>query len=253
MNFFVDEFTWSYSRIQSYETCKYMFYLNYIKEQKKGKIDNFFAQFGKFAHQILELYAQDKLSILDLKKYYINNYKKFIKFKAPPNKYVDLNKKYFNTGLEYFEDFPGYDDYNIVGVEENIYFNIGEHKFRAIIDLVVEDVNKNLIIIDHKTKGSMTKKEKEKMLFQLYLYAMAIYSKYEKYPRKLIFNMIRMNEIIEVEFDVRKIDEVQKWAIESIEKIKNDNNWKANPDWFFCSFICDQRRNCKHFDRMINT
>ena len=253
MNFFVDEFTWSYSRIQAYETCKNMFYLNYIKEQKKNKVDNFFAQFGKYSHQILELYAQKKISILDLKKYYIKNYKKFIKIKVPPNKYVDLNKKYFNQGLEYFGDFAGYDNYKIVGVEENIYFNIEKYKFRAIVDLIVKDKNDNIIIIDHKTKGKMSKKDKEKMLYQLYLYAMAIYSKYGEYPKKLTFNMCRMNEVFEEEFKIEKIDEVKDWVINSIQKIKSESEWTAKPNWFFCSFICDQRRNCRDFNNMMNT
>ena len=246
MNFFIDDFCWSYSRLQAFKTCKHMFYLEYIKSQRKKKIDGFFGLFGTYCHVILEKYAKEELLIFELYDYYKRNYKRNIKMKAPPNKWVNLDEKYFNAGAEYFKHFSGFDDYKILGIEENHYFNIENFKFRAIIDLLLQDENENIIILDHKTKGKLTKKQKEELLLQLYIYSIPIIEKYGKYPKKLIFNMIRMNDAIIEEFDPEKIELAKNWALNMIGEIRREDEWEGNLDFFFCKYICSHRTQCKY-------
>ena len=53
-----------------------MFYLEYIKSQRKKKIDGFFGLFGTYCHVILEKYAKEELLIFELYDYYKRNYKR---------------------------------------------------------------------------------------------------------------------------------------------------------------------------------
>jgi hypothetical protein len=239
-NFFVRDFNWSFSKLNCFDTCKYAFYLQYIEENKG--IDNSFGQFGTHCHKILEKYANNELEIFELLPEYEMTYWETVTEKFPPNKYKDLGESYFNQGLEYFENFEGFDEYEILGVEEEVKFKIGEFNFTGFIDLVLR--KDGIIINDHKSKSKLSKKEKEKYLKQLYLYSIPIKEKYGEYPKELWFNMIRFNEIIKEQFQMNKLEETKEWALNSINSILNEKDWKPTNSDYFCRFICGVRELC---------
>ena len=54
----LQDMTWSFSRIHSYEQCPYEFYLNYLFKDEDGHRiyegeDNFYGAFGSFCHELL--------------------------------------------------------------------------------------------------------------------------------------------------------------------------------------------------------
>lgn len=51
----IDKMRWSYSRLTSFEHCKYEFYLNYIVNDDEEYLSegNFYAEVGSFVHEIL--------------------------------------------------------------------------------------------------------------------------------------------------------------------------------------------------------
>ncbi len=235
-----NDFKFSFSKLNLFDTCKQAFYLQYIRELEG--IDNAFGQFGTHCHNILEKYAKNELVIFELLKEYENKYWEIVTEKFPPNKFKDLGQSYFEQGYEYFSNFEGFDDYEILGVEEYVNFKIDEFDFTGYIDLVLK--KDGIILSDYKSKSKMSKTEKEKYLRQLYLYCIPIWEKYGEYPKELWFDMIRFDEIIIEQFKINKLEETKKWAKNKIYEILNEKDWKPISESFFCKFICGQRKNC---------
>lgn len=244
LKFLLDTFQWSFSRINAYKTCERMFYLTYIKCLKTSS--GFFAEFGSFGHSLLEKYYKKELDFFKLSKEYAEKYHETIKTKAPPNPYVDLNKKYYDVGKEYFDNFEGiFNDCEVLGVEEELKIKIEERDFIGYIDLILRD-EYGIIIVDHKSKKMFeSKKEKEEYLIQLYLYSIYIYEKYGEYPYKLVFNMFRENKIVEEKFDIKKLELAKKWVEDTISTIYKDLEFEVNKKEFFCNYICSVGYACR--------
>jgi len=282
----IEDFTWSFSRLSSYAQCPQGFHLQYI--DCKPDIENAFSQYGSYNHQLLEDYANGKLEVYELLDEYRKGYYDSVTERFPPNQYVDQDEKYFNQGHEYFENFEGFDDLEILGIEEKLRFMLGDkYKFVGIIDLVVRDSEGNLCIIDHKSKTIFKRKcvcelceknysleaatkrdftcikkckgrlneiiteEMRDFLRQLYLYSIPVYEKYGEYPKKLIFNFFREGGFWATDFNIKTLEEAKAWAVDTIESIRNDEKFAPNVDGFFCKWICGQRRNCRDSDQYL--
>ena len=158
---------WSYSRLNSFHTCKWMFYVTYILKHK-GE-NNAFAEWGTFSHSIMEKYDKNELSEWELVDYYINNYNENVISDFPPNKYVILSDSYYKSGLEYLSNFEGHKN-ELISAEERIDFVI-EHNdkkidFVGIIDRLSKDQN-GLVIEDYKSKKFKNKREVDEYFKQL--------------------------------------------------------------------------------------
>ncbi len=252
---------WSYSRVKSYETCPKAFFLQYI--EKLPTENNAFGQWGSYIHKILEMLYKNELSIFELSDYYITHYRDEITCRFPPNKYKDLNKSYYQSGVEYLDEYDGLSErYDVLGVEEKVNLDIGGYRFVGIIDLILQEKDTgNIIIRDHKSKSKFKDDaEKDEYLIQLYLYARHIKEKYGKFPTKLQFNMFRAGELVEEIFNEDAYNAAADWFITTIQKIYKDAEYKDKifleykakgkllkeykyPD-FFCEFLCGVRNYC---------
>lgn len=63
----IEKMKWSFSRVHSFEQCKYMWYLQYLLTDSDGKplyetSLNFYAAFGTFCHRILEEILSGKVT-----------------------------------------------------------------------------------------------------------------------------------------------------------------------------------------------
>ena len=76
-NFLIDNMIWSFSRLNSFCICKYEWYLQYIEEAEGT--NNFYAEFGKFCHKILEMYAKGELGLFELSDYFVEHYDEEVK------------------------------------------------------------------------------------------------------------------------------------------------------------------------------
>ena len=123
--FIIDTMVWSFSRLQSYHQCSYGFYLKYV-ECNRGE-PNCFGQYGSLIHTILEKYEKEELSLFEISQYYEENFDRVVTCDAPKNKYVDIRQSYYEKGLEYLDNIDlMLDKYEILGVEKEVKFNIGE-------------------------------------------------------------------------------------------------------------------------------
>lgn len=240
-----DEWKWSYSQLNSFCTCKYMFYKHYIEHC--SNINNAFSQFGSFVHSIMEKYGNGELELFELSNYYSDNYYNNILLKFPISKYCDMDDLYYTSGLKYFNSFNGFKDYT-VACEYKIdgYIEIKNHKKRyigGIIDRIAKDENGNILLYDYKSKSTFkNKSERDKYFRQLYLYAYLYWKKENVIPTKLRFILIRSKtkekQIVETDFDFCVMQNVINWCINTIEEILSCEDWEQNDNEFFCKSLC---------------
>lgn len=257
---FLDTITWSFSSVNAYDTCPKMFYFTYI--EKAPKIQNSFSEWGTFVHLLLQKYYEGELELFELSGEYEKDYSENVKLTFPDNAYVDLNETYKAAGKKYFDNFEDdFSDYEVIGVEQKIETKIGKYNFVGYIDLILKD-DKGYYICDHKSKSKFKNAaELRHYLFQLYIYSKYIYEKYGEYPVGLIYNMVRVEDIIHEVFDIEEYQKALSWAESTINNIYEDEifddkilmNYMAkrkdihsfkNND-FFCNELCSVRESCE--------
>ena len=257
----IDRMTWSYSRINSYAQCPKMFYMTYI--DKAESLDSAFAQWGSLCHELLEDYAKGNLLEFELAGAYDERYPKFMTERFPPNKWCDLDAKYYDNGREYFEQFDGFPaNWDILSSEQHIHVEIGRVQFQGFIDLVVRDKNDGkLIVVDHKSKATFKNDEElEHYGYQLYLYAVWVHEHYGEWPKELIFNMFRARDVKHIIFTQEGLQKAVRWLEDNVAAIYADEDFpdkvtldaqrtkkpikdKHYPD-FFCQHLCGVRYHC---------
>lgn len=245
----IDDMTWSYSRIEAFNDCPYRFFLRYIKHHKET--DKFYASFGSFMHKLLEQYYKGELKQEDMVTQFLLNFSKEVRGVRPKDATV---QKYIEAGCEYLKSFSPF-PFNMIDVEKRVEFTIGEFNFIGFIDYLGEKDGK-FYIVDNKSrdlkprsnraKPTVKDKELDSMLKQLYIYSVAVEQEYGVLPEALCFNCFRTGVFIKEKFDIDKYEEAKQWALDSIEKIRNTEDFEPNRDFFSCFYICGVNDHCEY-------
>ena len=264
-DFILDDFTWSFSRLQNYKQCPLSFYHTYL--MKKETTSGFFSEYGSFLHNILEKYYKNELMYFEMEDEYVNNFTKNIIAEAPPNKYIDLVVKYYDQGLDYIKNFQEVEE-EVFGIEKKYDFKIGDYNFTGVIDLELQDKDGNVIVLDHKSKSAVHKVKYEdgyvklidgryipfEMAMQLYLYSIPLKEKHGKYPKYLAWNMFRINDFYKLEFKEEDLQRSVDWVLATIKEIYNEVEWLKgkNITSFFCDFLCSVNYHCEFSAKYMN-
>lgn len=237
---------YSFSKIHHFYDCPYSFYKRYFLEEKI-KESHGTSEFGTFIHSILEKYEKNELKLDELAKYYEDNYESNVKstfiLKLSDSFSKDFGYEYYMSGLDYLLNFDGFKDWTILESEYE-FEEIIQDKFifTGKIDLIAEDKDKNIIICDHKSKKKFnSKKEKKEYAKQLYLYSYAVYKKYNKFPKKLVFNMFRNGTYEEIEFNKKDYNATLEWLESTVEEIETAFDFPAINNTFYCRNFCEYR------------
>lgn len=235
---------YSFSKLTAFHTCKYGYKLTYI-DHLKG-IGNCFSSYGLEIHSLMERYAKGEVNLWDLVSTYEWEFDTAVPEEFPSTKYCPkMRELYYNQGLEYLKNFPGYADKKILEVEAAFKHDIDDWVFNGIIDLVFEDKDGRLIIQDYKSKSSFkSKKEQAEYARQLYLYSLYIKDKYGRYPDALRFMMFRKNTVIEIPFDEKQLNEALDWAKSTVREIRECWNFAPSCDEFYSQNLCNHRQYC---------
>ena len=253
--FLVDGMRWSFSRLNSFKQCPYAWYEQYMNCNKG--IGNFFSSYGSFMHKILEMYEKEELSLFELPMYYEEHFYEEVPEDAPPNQYVDIKQSYYDKGFEYLNDISLIlDDYEVLGVEKEIHFKISDCDCIGYIDLLLKNRKTGeIIVLDHKSASLKFKKSGEisktdadhfeEFKNQLYLYSMAVIEEYGKVDY-LEWNMFRDQRHVKIQWKQEEYEKAIKWAEETLKKIREEEAWFPNPDFYYCHYICNQRQCCPY-------
>jgi hypothetical protein len=211
----------------------------------------FYASYGGFIHQLLEMYLKGKISKEDAKIMFITEFSTKVHGERPSAKTV---VSYIEKGTDYLENLKPF-DIETVSVEERGYFHVDGVKFVCVIDFIGK-TDEGYYIIDHKSrelkqrsgrkKPTANDLEIDKMLRQLYLYSIYVKENYGEYPKYLCFNCFKNGEFIKEEFDIDKLNETKEWVIKEIEYIKGaeSGDFHPNVEFFQCKYLCGYADEC---------
>jgi RecB family exonuclease len=247
----IDDMTWSYSRIKSFEDCHYRWYLKYIRNVA-GK-EMFFASYGSFLHKLLELYYTGELKKEQLPDVYLAKFKEEVALPAPN---MQVFNNYFLGGLWYlrsFKDFP----FNTLAVEQEVHFSIDSLPFVGYIDYLGKS-DGDLYIVDNKsralkprsTRSKPTKGDAEldSYLRQLYLYAIPVREAYGVFPKSLCFNCFRTDTFIMELFRADAYEETKQWALDNVSSIRETEEFKPSVEYFKCRYLCEVNDHCEYYE-----
>lgn len=239
----------SFSRINGFK-CPYEWKLHYMDgiESEGG----FFAEVGSAMHETLEAYLKEEVPIFTLREYFDEKWGELVVHDPMPSK-VDLRDSYYTQCIEYIDSLMfDFDKYEILGVEKEVLFNVGEYKFHGFIDLLLRDKETGEIIIsDHKSAKLKFKKDHtvsktdmphfEEFKHQLYMYSIPIIEEYGKVD-KLRWNLFRIQDELIIPWNKEEYEETQRWVLQRIDDICNEVMWLPNTEnTFYCNFLCGMR------------
>jgi len=246
----IDEMTWSYSRIKTFDDCPYKWYLTYIMEFS-GR-DMFFSGFGSLMHELIEKFYKEGKSAEYLALEYLSRFYDDVPRNAPS---VKVFENYFTDGLRYLRGIQRV-PYEVIGVEEKIEFEISGKKFVGILDLIAKD-DSGVLIIDNKSRKLKPRSKKrvptksdlelDDYLRQLYLYSVGLRASHGLETTSLCFNCFRENLFIKEKFHQEACDEAVNWALEKIEQIRKTEDFKPRRDFFKCRYLCEMNEHCEYY------
>ena len=229
----IDDMVWSYSRLATFENCKYEFYLNYIVDNDEEYLSecNFYAEVGSFVHQILAMIFNGELTPEEATQYYIDNYEDNVLYRTRQS----IMDKTFEACANYFSDveFNWLNNYDILGVELETKVNVGGYHFIGFIDLLLRDKNDGkIVVVDHKSSeypfkrnGEIKNKLSDKFESykkQMYLYSHAVKEQFGEFPKELRWNHFK-----------------DKGRIATIP-------FNQTLSFFYCTQICNFRNSCEY-------
>ena len=196
----------------------------------------------------MERYAKGELDLWNLVNTYEWEFDTAVPEPFPSSKFCkNMKELYYNQGLEYLKNFPGYADRKILEVEAAFDHDIDDWTFNGIIDLVYEDKDGKLIIQDYKSKSSFkSKKEQAEYARQLYLYSLYVKDKYGKYPDALRFMMFRKNTVVEIPFNENSLNEALDWARNTVKEIRECWSFPPSCEDFYSKNLCNHREYCEN-------
>jgi len=245
----IRDMTWSYSRVKTFETCPYKFYLRYILQRKPSA--QFFSDFGGFVHELLEGYYKGEIRRENLPSEYLLSFSDRVKGRAMSQK---VFQNYFHDGLSYLREFVPYEG-GIVKAEGKVNGEIDGLKFTGIVDLTIDD-GEDLEIVDHKSralkprskraKPTKTDEEIDEMLIQLYLYVPLVEKMYWRKPKWLCLNCFRNRVQIKEPFDEAKFERAKAWLRENVDRIASEEDFDPDPEYFKCHNLCEMAGHCEY-------
>lgn len=277
---------YSFSKLKCFGECKYEYLLNYVKccascryydpkslscemdwltdfdpdanhfqttecefFEKHVRENNAFAEYGTMVHEILEKYAKGEAQLDELEDLYDKGFAEQITCEFPPNKFVVLRDTYYQGGKKFFENFKGFGNWEVVGVEDEFEEIIDEDFIlTGFIDLVFRRPDTGgIVVCDHKSKAKFKDKaEAEEYRKQLYTYALRIYRKFGEFPETLFFNMFRKQKKEVFQFDEGQYNEVLEWIRQTVKDIRSCVEYPHNYNEFKCNNLCNFRSSCFH-------
>lgn len=183
------ETLWSWSRVDSWNTSKYCWFLSYIKHEKQT-LDSIYGALGSAVHEVLEKYYTNQITQEDMISEFQNLWFSHYEVSQLPfmrndnERNESIANKYKKDLTDFFIKHHKISDN--AKLEKFVLADLGDKQYmQGYIDLLYLDKeNGKLVIGDFKTSSMYTKQKKEHLIGQLVTYAIAIHQEtgipYEK-------------------------------------------------------------------------
>lgn len=257
----------SFSKIETFHTCKRSYYYNYIEKNRGG--DNIYSYTGTVVHELTQAMIQKEITNKEAVRRFIASIDAAEMLELP---WISENVKnnYVSCITHFLENYVPVEN-DAIMIEDYFEIDINGVIMRGYIDIWYK-ANKEIHIIDLKTSTKFSKKDLPKKSRQLLIYGIAMSEKYPDYKIILQFNMMKyvlrngklfernklewfdeeVDGIVTVDFTEEAVKEVKKYVTETVEQINsidkdNIDNWAMDNDPtrdFFCKNLCSHRNSC---------
>lgn len=168
---------WSFSRLNSFDTSHYEWFLRYIKHEPEDRADSIYGVCGTLAHDTLERYYSNEISYADMINKWDEGFSVAtdicdLKFnRNDPEKNQSLSDNYNKNLRHFFQNHDHMGD-NLV-LEDYALINIDGNIINGYIDAYYKNPDGTIVIIDFKTSSKFQKDDLIHKSRQLILYAMS--------------------------------------------------------------------------------
>lgn len=235
------------SRLSRFAQCELSFKFKYIDPPSfEDKTTDWYASYGSLMHELYEKLARGELLLWEAINQYNQNFPLcYIPEKYRPDYYVSGKASLERKAAEF-------STLNIIGIEleftEILDFAIPP--LHGFIDLVYED-EFGLVVRDYKTSkvydGSLMKKQ-----LQPYVYAIACYKKFGRYPYKFEFDFVRFDEFKSVLID-DNFNQMGDIKIRNYWNKITKSQFPSTYSPFYCNNFCEFRSVCPTFMLKLNS
>ena len=256
MGLLPDNHVYSYSQLNSFDECRYGFYLQRI-EGIEEPANNAFAERGSLIHDLLDQWGKKLLTKEEMIQEYSTRYSEEV-VTAWPKMLASKGyaRKAYETGLQFLETFDEFEGYEVISTEEKFKIDLPLsdgtiRPFIGIIDLMLKEKSSgDIIVCDHKSKSLQSfKKDEDEMYRQQLLYSTYAKMKFGSFPDVLMFHLFNeMGVKPQRLFSQEQYNEAIEWATKQIKGIEDSSvlDWlvcKEKSD-YFCWELCSARKQC---------
>lgn len=183
---------YSYSRLNTFNSCEHEYYLGYVVDKKLPRLDNIYGKVGTLCHDIIEGIIKGEHDPTEATKLFKDGLFEIEVqgFKFPDDKirqnYIECITHYFNQPHEW--------TYDKVDIERGVYTYVDNILMIGYVDAILYKGDE-VYIVDHKTSSLATFKKEDLLIHsrQLLFYAMGlnIATGIKLNKVKLRFNMLK--------------------------------------------------------------
>ena len=169
---------WSWSRVNTYLTSPYEYFLQYIKHEKPLQDDSAYAPLGTVAHDLLEQYYSNKIKKEDMADKFDEAWMEQItlgnlKFNRSDDERNDnIKSKYYDNLIHYFNNFIPL-TYKAF-LEKFISVKVKDYVLQGYADIIWKDNDRYTHIGDFKTSSIYKGDNLKQKSGQLMLYALGL-------------------------------------------------------------------------------
>lgn len=169
---------WSWSRMNTYMTSKFEYFLKYILKSKEDRCDSCYTTLGTICHDTLDKFYEGQIEYDDMIDDYNDGFTTAIviadlKFnRSDEEKNKSIGEKYNDNLVHFFKNHTVYKHKLLI--EKPIVVNIDGNIFVGYIDASYKDDDGYYHIIDFKSSSIYTGKTLEENSGQLTIYAIGL-------------------------------------------------------------------------------
>lgn len=214
----------------------------------------FFANYGKFVHELAADFYDGIQTAQELHVRYLRDFKKETIAYYPKR---SVYMSYFYDGAEFIKNIRMPDDATVIAVEEEARFSVSGIPFVGYIDRIDRLKSGGLRIVDHKSrklkprsgraKPTKNDQELDEYLRQLYLYSIFVEQEYGELPKTLALNCFRTGTFIEEPFSREAYQNAISWAEQSVASITKEEDFAPCMDYFLCNYLCEMQEKCEYY------
>lgn len=252
----IRDMVWSHSRIKAFDDCPYRWYLKYVRYPEAEQKEMFFANYGKFVHELLASFYSGEKTLPQIEAEYLKNFRTKVKAYAP-NKAIFKN--YFIGGLNHIRRLKKPKN-KVLSVENKVEFQIDDILLVGYIDRLEEDSDGHIIVVDNKSrtlkprsnrsKPTKSDEELDQYLRQLYLYSIPVQEQFGRFPDKLCFDCFRNETFIEEPFTEEGYEGTKLWVKDRVKEIMSESEFRPSIEYFKCKHLCEMQDYCDYFKLM---